>query len=299
MGGNAGTGNYSTSTPLANNVNTSYNEALNAASGYGTGASTALNQGQGYGTGAAGIFNQMGGYTPSDITAGQLSNTNLSPYMNPYQQNVIDTSMNELNHQYGIQQQGVDDAAQRQNAFGGDRMYLQKGTMGGDFLRNKGTLLADLNSKNFLNAQQMGQYDINKRFDADSANQTMRANMMGAGGQGLGNLAQMYGNTGVNLASLGSPAVMGGLANMGFGWGNTLQQNQMAAGLLQQQQQQALIDAQRAQYAGYTQAPQNALSQYLGAILSPPASAGSTSSNPGAMGYLGMAAGIGGQFLPF
>jgi hypothetical protein len=296
MGNGAGTNPYSTQ-PLSQNVQGEYANALQTANNYAGGAETALGQGNTYGSGAAGIFNQMAGYTPSDVTAGQLSNTNLSPYMNPYTQNVIDTTMGELNRQEGIQQLGIDDQAQRQNAFGGDRWQLQKGQLGGDFARTKATTLADLNSRNFLNAQQMGQYDITNRLNADTTNQGYRANLFGAGGQGLGNLASMYGQTGLNLAQMGSPEVMGNLANMGFGWGNTLQQNQAASGALQQQQQQALIDAIRAQYAGYTGAPQNSLAQYLGAILSPPSSAGSTSSNPGLLGYLGMGAGIGGMFL--
>lgn len=294
MGGPTGSGSYAT-TPLAQNVQGEYANALNTANQYGAGGATALGQGDQYGSGAAGIFNQMGGYTPSDVTAGQLSSTNLSPYMNPYTQNVIDTTMSELDRQQGIQQQGIDDKAQAQNAFGGDRWQLQKGQLGGDFARTKAMTLADLNSKNFLNAQGMGQFDIGNRLTADSGNRDYRASLFGNAGQGLGNLASMYGQTGLDLSRMGSPEVMGNLANLGFGWGQSLQANQAASGALQQQQQQALIDAIRAQYAGYTSAPQNSLSQYLGAILSPPSTAGSTSSNPGPLGYLGMAAGIGSQ----
>ena len=293
------TSNPYQTTPLAQNVQGAYGNALNSAGQYGAGAATALGQGQQYGAGAAGIFNQMGGYTPTDVTAGQLSTTDLTPYLNPYTQSVIDTTMSELGRQEGIQQQAIDDAAVRQNAFGGDRMYLQKGTLGGDFARTKASTLADLNQKNFFNAQGMGQFDIGNRLTADTTNQGMRSGLFTGGATGLGNLADLYSRTGVNLGQLGSPAVMGGLSNLGFGWGNQLQQNQAAAGALQQQQQQALIDAIRAQFTGYSQGPQNALSQYLGAILSPPSSAGKTSSDPGLLGYLGAGLGVANNFLPF
>ena len=297
MGGpNGGTNSYNT-TPLAQNVQGAYGSALNSADQYGAAGSSALEQGQGYGSSAAGIFNNMAGYTPSDITAGQLSNTDLSPYMNPYTQNVIDTTMGELNRQQGIQQQGIDDSALAQNAFGGDRMYLQKGVLGGEYARTQANTLADLNSRNFTNAQSMGQYDIDNRLRADSSNQGYRTGLYGGAASGLSGLASNFGQTGLNLANMGSPSVMGNLANMGFGWGQSLQQNQAASGALQQQQQQALIDAIRGQYAGYTGAPQNALSQYLGAILSPPSSAGTTSSNPGILGYLGMGASLGSMFI--
>lgn len=286
MGTGTGSNPYS-STPLAQNVQSTYANALQGAGQYGTGASTALGQGQQYGSGAAGIFNQMAGYVPQAVTAGQLSSTDLSPYMNPYTQNVIDQTMAELNRQEAIQQQAIDDQAVRQNAFGGDRMYIQKGQLGGDYANTKAKTLADLYSQAFGNAQTMGQYDITNRLNADTTNQGAFSNLFGSGASGLGNLANLYAGTGTNLAQIGSPTVMGNLANLGFGWGNTLQQNQAAAGALQQQQQQQLMDAIRAQFSGYTSAPQNALAQYLGAVLSPPSTAGTTSSNPGLLGYLG------------
>lgn len=290
MGSGTGTNPYSTQ-PLSQNVQSTYANALQQANQYGTGASTALGQGNQYGADAAGIFNQMGGYAPQAVTAGQLSTTDLSPYMNPYTQNVIDQTMAELDRQQAIQQQAIDDQAVAQNAFGGDRMYIQKGQLGGDFANTKAKTLADLYSQAFGNAQQMGQYDITNRLNADTSNQSAFANLFGQAGQGLGNLANLYGNTGTTLSQLGSPTVMGNLANLGFGWGNTLQSNQAAAGALQQQQQQQLIDAIRAQFTGYQQSPATALGQYLGAVLSPPSSAGTTSSNPGLLGYLG--AGLG------
>ena len=228
----------------------------------------------------------MGGMTPSDVTAGQLSTTDLSPYMSPFLKGVIDPAMQELNTQQGIAQQGIDDQAQSQGAFGGDRQYLQKGVLGNKFNQLKSQFLGDLYQKNFLNAQQMAGNDITNRLNADTGNQDRRATLFQQGGQGLGALANLYGQAGTDLTKYGVNE-LGSLSNMGFGFGNTLQQNQLASGALQQQQNQAILNAQMQQFLSQTQYPQQQLQNYLGAIQNP-AGYGQTTTktNPGIAGYL-------------
>jgi hypothetical protein len=294
MGGSAGGTNPYAGQPLAQNSANAYTSALGQTGDIYGSAGGALDQANQYGGQAGNVYGQMTGYTPEQITPGQLSNTDLSPYMNPYQSSVIDTTMNRLNQEQAVQQQGVDDASQRQNAFGGDRMYLQKGVLGGKYADTQANTLAQLNSANYLNAQQMGQYDINNRLTADTTNQNLNANMFSGGAQGLGGLANMYGQYGQGAQQYGTTNLQN-LSNMGFGFGNTLQQNQLAAGALQQQQQQALMDAIKAQYQGYTGSPQDALATYMTSILDP-GSYGTVkskgSSNPGVLGTVGAAAGI-------
>jgi hypothetical protein len=220
---------------------------------------------------ASGIFNNLGGFNPSQIQAGQINGMDLSGYMNPYTQNVIDTTMTELGNQERIGQQGVDDSALAQNAFGGDRMYVQKGVMNDKFNQLRKNTIADLYSKNFLNAQTMGQFDIGAKMEADRANQ--QAGIQGAGirsgaGTGMSNIAQLLASAGIDLSKGGQNA-LGNLANMGFGWGNSLQQNQLAMGGLQQQQNQAILNAINGQVGGATGAPSNLLQQYLGSVLNP------------------------------
>jgi len=251
--------------PLAQNVQGAYTTALGQSGALPGAAAGALGTADQLGSQAAGLYGAMGGMTPSDVTAGQLSSTDLSPYMNPFTQNVIDSTMGELRKQEDISQQGVDDAALGQKAFGGDRMYIQKAAMNNNFNNLRKNTIADLYSKNFLNAQTMGMGDIGNRLTADTGNADRRAGMSQTGAQGLGALADLFARSGGDLTKFGI-SNLGDLANMGFGFGDTLQKNQLTAGLMQQNQNQMILDAIRAQYGGYTGAPQNALQNYLASI---------------------------------
>lgn len=55
-----------------------------------------------------------------------FSPANITEYMNPYTQNVIDTTMSDLERQRLIAQQGTGDRALAARAFGGDRFALQE-----------------------------------------------------------------------------------------------------------------------------------------------------------------------------
>lgn len=272
--------------PLAQNVQSAYTDALGASGAAASGGANILGDANALGDQAGALYGDMGSYRPSDVTSGQLSNTNLQPYMNPFTRDVIDTTMNDLNTQFGVQRQGIDDYAASQYAFGGDRQQLQSGVLGDKFLDTKARTLADLYSKNFLNAQEGAKFDIGSKLTADTNNAGIRSDLFKTGAGGLGNLAQLYGGIGSDLTKFGINN-MGQLANLGFGFGDALQKNQLAAGALQTQQQQQLIDAIKMQYGGYTGAPMDSLSAYLGAIQSP-GNAGTTKTDPGLYSYLGL-----------
>jgi hypothetical protein len=279
---------------LPQQVQSAYGQALGQFGGMGGTGSSFLNAAGPLAQQAAGIYGEMGGMKPEDITSGQLATTDLSPYMNPYTQQVINTSMAELDRQYGIQNQGIAAEAQRQGAFGGDRHGLQSGVLGGEFLRNKGNLLADLYSRNFLNAQQMGQYDIGQRFAADQANQNIRANLYGGAAQGLGGLAGAAGQIGGSLTQAGAQG-LGNLAGSGFQMANAANAAQVAAAQAQQQQQQQAIDAANANYARLLGIPEDYMQAMLG-IASGMGNFGYTKGNvqqdPGLLSTIGAGAGI-------
>jgi len=291
MGGPGGQGAYA-GQPLANNVQNAYTSSLGASSEAANAGAGMMETGGEYGSNAGDLYSIMGGYQPSDVTAGSLAGTDLSPYMNPYTRDVIDASMNDLNTQFGVQRQGIDDYAASQYAFGGDRQQLQSGVLGDRFLDTKARTLADLYSRNFQNAQAGAQYDISNRLQTDQGNQAMRSNMMQAGAGGLSNLSSLYGQLGSGMNQFGI-SNLGNLANMGFGMGNELNRNQLAAGQLQTQQRQQLIDAIRAQYEGYTSSPYDSLQAYLGALTGAQSGAGSktkSTTDPGLLSYLGAGA---------
>jgi hypothetical protein len=241
-----------------------------------TGASNTLSGGAGY-TGQAGnMFSQFGNMMPSDISTQSLPQMDLSGYMNPFQQQVTDATMEELRRQQMISDQGVRDQATAARSFGGDRMQVQQSENTRNYNDMRARTLAALNSANFNNAQGMATSDLARKLQADSSNQNMRYGMSQAGAGGLAGLGQ-----GGIQAGLGG---LSNLANMGFGFGNELNKNQLAAGSMQQQLMQSIIDASKGQYAGWSGAPQDALAtmmQSLGINIGNAGSSSGTTTTPG------------------
>jgi len=84
---------------------------------------------------------------------------------------------------------------------------------------------------------------------------------------------------------------LGNLSNLGFGMGQTVNQNLAQDGAMKQGINQLLIDAIKQQYAGYTGSPQQSLgllSQALG--VAPVPTSETTSKNPGLFDYLTLGA---------
>ena len=81
--------------------------------------------------------------------------------------------------------------------------------------------------------------------------------------------------------------------NQAFNMGNTLQQNQMMQGAMQQQMMQNLINAGKQQFAGYVGQPQQNLNTMLSTISAQPQLSGQERSfRPGLFNYLQFAAGL-------
>lgn len=303
------------------------NAAGNAGQMYGTGLGML---GQGLGTmdqaaggygqmmgslgGAQSAFGQMSGMAPSDVQAGQLNGMNLSGYMNPYQQSVIDTTMGELNRQELMQGNAMQDQAQRAGAFGGDRMAVQQAENNRNFDMTRASTLANLNSANFNNAQQMGTSDLNRNMQGQMANQGMRSGMMQSGASGLSGLGQSgasgLGSLGQGMAGMGQNQMqfgqnqMGNLANQGFNMGQQINSNQMQVGNQQQGQLQDILNNIMGQTNSWQNYGDTGLKRYFGATQSPNGYGTSTtngtvtgSSNPGLGGILGSVGSIVGAFM--
>jgi hypothetical protein len=98
---------------------------------------------------------------------------------------------------------------------------------------------------------------------------------------------------GANQARLQAANQMGALGQQAFGTGQAIQQQQAQQGILQQGMQQALIDAAKAQYAGYTGSPLAALSAPLAALGATPNQSTTTNSmKPGLFNYLQLGANV-------
>ena len=89
-----------------------------------------------------------------------------------------------------------------------------------------------------------------------------------------------------------------GAGQQAFGYGQSIQQQQLAQGGQQQAALQALIDAAKGQYAGYAGAPQQSMQPLLAAIYGAPAMQGQSSSfTPGLYNYMQMGAQTAGQAM--
>lgn len=183
-------------------------------------------------------------------------------YMNPYQQDVIDQSLQQINRQAAIDRQGLQSQATRAGAFGGSREGVQRAEMarGTDMARNQAIISAL--QQGYGSAQQQAQ----AAFEAQQQRQMQagsgiagiygqQAQLGQALGQGIGNLATGQFNIGSQMASgLGSLGTQ--LGNMGVQQAALGQTEQQLGqndtnflyniGAMQQKQQQAVLDATRA-----------------------------------------------------
>jgi len=238
-------------------------------------------QGAGMGT-AGGMAYTPLGVTGTNVTANQLGTTNLSPYMNPYTTAVIDAQQADVlrGANIGLDQLGAQ--AQNAKAFGGSRHGVAMSEMGRGVADMMGQQAAGLRQAGFQNAQQMAQQDIATNLQAQLANQ--QTGMQSA-----------LANQATDLAGaqhrLGAAGQLGNLSNLGFGMGQTVNQNLQTQGAMQQALQQAVFDASAQKYGQYTGHPAQGLS-YLNTALgaSPTPQTVTTSKSPGLFDYLTLGA---------
>lgn len=105
------------------------------------------------------------------VHAGQLSSSDLSGYMNPYTQDVVNTTTSALARQNQIDNTNAAGQATQAGAFGGSRSAVLQNLNTDSYQRNLGQTVAALNQANFGQAQGAAQSDIAGRMQADLANQ--------------------------------------------------------------------------------------------------------------------------------
>ena len=161
-------------------------------------------------------------------TAAGMNMPDISAFQNPYTQQVIDTSMADLERQRLMQQNQLGAQASAARAFGGSRQGIAEAETNRGFAEQGGQLAAQLRQQGFNTAL--------------GAAQNQQGQQLAAAGQ-LGNLSQQ-----------------------GFNMGQSINQQQQQFGTMQQAINQALIDAAQGQYAGFTGAPGQSLGAMLGAL---------------------------------
>jgi hypothetical protein len=159
----------------------------------------------------------------------------VTQYMNPYQQQVTQNAIAEMNRQAAIQQQGVSAGAAKAGAFGGSRFGVQQAELGRNLADVQSARILQDYSQNYSQAQQA----------AMNAFQNQQARMQSAG-QGLGAIGQ-------GIAGLGQQ-------ESALSQGDTSFLYNMGANM--QGQNQKVLDAQRMNQAMYNAEPYQRLSYY-------------------------------------
>lgn len=109
-------------------------------------------------------------YTPTEVEAGQLRDTDLNPYFNPFQQGVIDTTLADLERQRESAITSGQAAATQANAYGGSRHGVADARTNEAAFNTMASTVAQLRAAGYSNAQAMALADINSRFQADQFN---------------------------------------------------------------------------------------------------------------------------------
>ena len=206
------------------------------------------------------------GYQPGQI--GTIAGSNIAQYQNPYTEQVIQATEADIlrGAQMGLNTLGAQ--AQAARAFGGSRQGVAEAELGRNVLQQLAQSSAGLRQAGFTQAQQAAQQDIQNRLAQE--------------GLGLQGSSQR----------LGAASQLANVANLGFGMGQTVQQNLAQQGALQQGLQQALIDAAKQQYAGYTGAPAASIGYVTSALgATPVPQTTTTSKQPGLFDWLTLALG--------
>ena len=182
------------------------------------------------------------GYRPMAITA--PSQGGLQQYTNPYESQVVQQSLDDLERSRLMAQNVGGAQASAANAFGGSRQGIAEAETNRAFADQAARTASGLRQTGYQNAQQM---ERDAQVRNQSAGLSGEQQRMAAGSQ------------------------LGSLSNLGFGMGQTIQGRMDQQGALQQALQQNLINAGKQQYAGFTGAPAQSLQYLLQAVGGAPA----------------------------
>jgi hypothetical protein len=190
------------------------------------------------------------GITALSGAAGMYDPTGVQKFMNPFQQQVIDESIKQINRQGDIAQQGLQAQAVKSGAFGGSRDAIQRAELQRNIGDQRNAAIVGGLSTGYQNAAQQAQQAFEQQqgrqlaqaqgyqgFGGLYGQQALQQAQLGQGAAGL--QANIYGQQSQLGQSLGQG--IGSLASQQFGIGA-----QMAQGLGSLGSQQANIGMQNA-----------------------------------------------------
>jgi len=112
---------------------------------------------------------------------GPMTGQQLTDYMSPYQQQVIDTSLAEFDRQAAMRQQGISDAAVGVGGYGGGREGVMQAEYQTQSDRNRAMLQAGLQQQGFQQAQGARQQDYLNQMGLAQAQQGLGSYQAGLG----------------------------------------------------------------------------------------------------------------------
>ena len=203
-------------------------------------------------------------FSPMAITAPSAATMN--QYSNPYETGVINQNLADIERSRLLAQNNMGAQATAANAFGGSRHGIAESETNRGFADRAAAMSGQLRQQGYSNSQQMARQAQMQSQQAQLQGQQQR---MGAANQ------------------------LGTLSNLGFGMGQRIDAQMQQQGLQQQAVQQAVIDAAKARYAGYTAQPNQSLNMPLMALGAAPYNQNATETstyNPGLFDYLTLGA---------
>jgi len=213
---------------LASGLGTTALGGLTAAGQQLTGAGTAL------GTAGATV-----GGVPLGAQAFQQD---VSQFMSPYQQQVIDASLAEFDRNKQMQEQQLRDQQAKLGVLGAGRAGVQLAEFGTGAARERALLQAGLLQQGFNQAASQRQQDIANRFNLGQAQAGLAGQQAGFAGQRAG-LAQAVQGLGGFRSNLAQQQAQLGSAQQGLQGTDITRLGQL--GSINQAQRQAELDAQR------------------------------------------------------
>ena len=120
-----------------------------------------------YGSALTNAQNAVSGILSNIQNAPTLANTDLTPYLNPYEGDVINSTMAQLNQQQNQALTSNQENATLDKAFGGNRLGVEQALTNSQYGMVDASTLAQLNASNFSQAQQAAEYDLNRNLSLD------------------------------------------------------------------------------------------------------------------------------------
>lgn len=257
--------------PALNAATSATNQGI-ASMGQGTSlVNQALGQAQPYQYGSA--------YMGYGSTMGYDPRTAYRDYMNPYINEVINQSEQDIARQGKMQEQQLRSQAVAAGAFGGSRSAVAERELGRNVADQQARTSAGLRASAYEQAQNQAQQNFENQMQRRAAYASLLGNLGTAYGQlGLQG-AQTYGQIGQGLGSLGTS--MGALGELGQTMGIRDVGTLMDIGNVQQAQNQSLLDVQRQNAYQDVMAPYQQLGYFSDIYQGMPIGGMQTTSQPG------------------